>query len=120
MLEKFLQEKRAILDLDFVKVKIDQSEMRNGAQVAKRLRKSRSGGTPWMVILDADGNELASSDGPEGNCGYPLQPHEVDHFLQMLRSTSRRMTEQHFAKIARALDHYRASRKRPAGWRHET
>ena len=28
-------------------------------------------GIPWMVILDTDGKELISSDGPKGNIGYP-------------------------------------------------
>ena len=65
-----------------------------------------------MVILDADGKELISSDGPRGNCGYPLQPHEINHFLQMLRSTSTRMSEEHFTEIKQSLDEYRESRKR--------
>ena len=93
MLEKFLQEQNERLSLDFVAIKIDLSEMENGTEVAKRLRKSRTGGIPWMVILDANGKELVSSDGPQGNCGYPFRPHEVDHFLHMLRSTSTRMDE---------------------------
>ena len=112
MLEKFLQKQNEILTLDFVAVKIDLIKMENGAVVAKRLRKSRSGGIPWMVILDADGKELVSSDGPEGNCGYPLQPHEVDHFLNMLRSTSTRIDEKQLVEIKKALDEYREKRNK--------
>jgi len=112
VLEKFLQEQNEILTLDFVAVKIDLSEMENGAEVAKRLRKSRTGGIPWMVILDADGKELVSSDGPQGNCGYPLQPHEVDHFLNMLRSTSSRIDEKQLVEIKTALDEYREKRSK--------
>ncbi len=111
MLEKFLQEKSNILDSDFVAVKIDLSEMENGAEVGKRLRKSRGGGIPWMVILAADGEEILSSDGPKGNCGYPLHPHEIEHFLNMLRSTSTRMNEQQLAEIKRGLDEYRENRR---------
>ena len=37
--------------------------MELGQDVAKTLRKSRSGGIPWMVILDGNGKELISSDG---------------------------------------------------------
>ena len=85
MLEKFLQKQSDMLKRDYVDVKIDQSQMFNGQSVAKRLRKSRAGGIPWMVILDAEGKELISSDGPQGNCGYPLEPHEIAHFLSMLR-----------------------------------
>ena len=112
MLEKFLQEQNEILTLDFVAVKIDLSEMENGTEVAKRLRKSRTGGIPWMVILDGNGKELVSSDGPEGNCGYPLRPHEVDHFLNMLRTTSTRIDEKQLVKIKSALDEYREKRSK--------
>ena len=111
MLEKFLQEKSEIIELDFVAVKIDVSKMENGKDVAQRLRKSRTGGIPWMVIFDADGKELISSDGPKGNCGYPLHPHEIDHFLNMLRSTSTRTNEKQLAEIKKALDEYRERRR---------
>lgn len=110
MLEKFLQKQNEILELDFVAVKIDVSEMENGKEVAKRLRTTRTGGIPWMVILDAGGKELTTSDGPKGNCGYPLLPHEIDHFLSMLRSTSTRTTEKQLAEIKEALDEYRENR----------
>lgn len=112
MLEKFLQEKTNRLDADFVIVKIDLSETENGEEVGKRLRKSRDGGIPWMVILGADGEEILSSDGPQGNCGYPLQPHEIEHFLNMLRSTSTRMNETQLAEIKRGLDEYRENRRK--------
>ncbi len=112
MLEKFLQKMNGTLGADYVAVKIDLSEMENGAEVGKRLRKSRSGGIPWMVILDADGNELITSDGPKGNCGYPLRPHEIDHFLTMLRSTSKRITESQLTEIKGALDDYREKREK--------
>lgn len=111
MLEKFLQNKGEILDADFVVVKIDMSEMEKGAEVGKRLRKSLTGGIPWMVVLDADGNELITSDGPQGNCGYPLRPHEVDHFLTMLRSTSKRITDEQLLQVKKGLDEYREQRE---------
>ena len=63
-----------------------------------------------MVILGADGEEIVSSDGPKGNCGYPLLPHEIEHFVDMLRSTSTRMNEQQLAEIKRGLDEYRERR----------
>ena len=111
MLEKFLQKKSGILDADFVMVKIDESEMLNGEEVAKRLRKSRTGGIPWMVILDASGNELITSDGPQGNCGYPVHPDEIGHFLTMLRSTSTKMNDDQLTEIKLALDEYRETRE---------
>ncbi len=112
MLEKFLQKKREIIALDFVDVKIDLSEMEHGAAVGKRLRKARDGGIPWMVILDADGKELISSDGPKGNCGYPLLPHEIDHFLRMVRTTATRTSAAQLAELKQELDAYRESRNK--------
>ena len=62
MLEKFLHSMHETFDLDYVTLKIDTTAMQHGAEVAKRLRKSRTnGGIPWMVILDAEGEELISS-----------------------------------------------------------
>ena len=86
--------------------------MKHGAEVGKRLRKSRSGGIPWMVILDADGKELISSDGPEGNCGYPYQPHEIAHFVKMIRSTANDIDDKEIQKLKDALDQYRENREK--------
>ncbi len=79
----------SLLTEDYVVVKIDTDEMKNGAEIAKRLRGDRDGGIPWMVILDADGNELISADGPNGNIGCPIEPAGIVHFMNMLEQTSR-------------------------------
>ena len=80
----------AAMSKDYIEVKID-SRMQNSKQVIDRLRKERQGGIPWMTILDADGKELVTSDGPKGNVGCPVRDHEIDWFLKMvaqhLRST---------------------------------
>lgn len=110
-MEKFLQTNSKIIGRDYVELKIDTAEMENGDVVAKRLRKSRTGGIPWMVILDAEGKELISSDGPQGNCGYPLQPHEIEHFLSMVRKTADRTSEQHLEELKKSLDDYRKARE---------
>ena len=62
------------------------------------------GGIPWMVILKANGDELITSDGPMGNIGYPFQPVEIEHFLSMLKATSKRMTAEQMAAIGEALN----------------
>lgn len=111
MLEKFLQGQDEIVDADYVVLTIDVAKMKHGEAVANRLRTTKGGGIPWMAILSADGQELATSDGPQGNCGYPLEPHEIEHFLNMLRTTAKRITEDDLAKIQAALDDYRVKRK---------
>lgn len=104
MLEEFLKKNRELFEDDYVVVKIDTANMENGGDVAQRLRKDRPGGIPWMVILDADGNELITSNGPDGNIGCPILPHEVEHFLTMIQTTKQRASSETMAALAQALE----------------
>ena len=79
---------------DYVDLKIDTDRHKNGKAVADRLRGERTGGIPWMVITDATGKELVSSDGPEGNIGCPMSESERGWFVEMIRKT-----EQHMSKL---------------------
>ena len=78
--------------------------MTNGREVAGRLGKPEKGGIPWLVILDAAGEKLIASDGPKGNIGYPFEPHEIEYFLTMLKSTAERMDEGQLAEVETALN----------------
>jgi thioredoxin-related protein len=69
VLAQFVQDHQSLIATDYVDIKIDTTRMTNGEQVAARLSPKKSGGVPWMVILDAMGKELASSHGPDGNIG---------------------------------------------------
>ena len=91
---------------DFIIVKIDTDRMTHGKEVAERLRGERRGGIPWMVILDAAGKELITSDGPKGNVGCPMLPHERAFFIEMLEKTSQRMGKDGIALVKKALDAY--------------
>ena len=72
--------------------------------MAQRLRGTDGGGIPWMVILDANGEELITSDGRKGNVGYPVLPHEIEHFIVMLRTTARQMTADQIVQIEESLN----------------
>jgi len=87
-------------------VKIDMARMTHGEDVAKRLRKGRGGGIPWMVILDADGKELITSLGPKGNCGCPVLPHERDHFMNMVRQAAQTMTANDIDAVEKLLSEF--------------
>jgi thioredoxin-related protein len=104
-LEDFLArpEIMAILGPDFVAVKIDLDRMDNGKDVLATYRKGDGGGIPWFVFLDAKGKPLATSDGPKGNIGYPVAPHEIEHFLVMLKQTARKLEPAQLARIEAAL-----------------
>ena len=67
-----------------------------------KMKKERSGGMPWMVVLDRDGKELITSVGPKGNVGCPVQPDEIDYFVKMIESSSV-SNEQRLEKIRKAL-----------------
>ena len=56
-----------------------------------------------MVILDADGKELISSDGPKGNIGYPTTPEEIGYFVTMIEKTRKRMSAKQVAAIEQSL-----------------
>lgn len=107
------QEIAAILEQDFVDLKIDVDRMTHGRQVAQRIRGSNRGGIPWFAILDGQGQVLATSDGPKGNIGFPVQPHEIRHFIGMLKKTARRMSAEQLGTIEKALEESGAKLKGP-------
>ena len=78
--------------------------MTNGRELAGRLGKPEQSGIPWLVILDAAGEKLITSDGPKGNIGYPFEPHEIEYFLTMLKSTAAGMGEAKLADVETALN----------------
>lgn len=62
--------------------------MEGGQDVLDEMKKERSGGLPWMTILAGDGQEIISCVGPEGNIGCPVEPFEIDHFVEMIKQSS--------------------------------
>ena len=75
-------------------VKIATDKMDQGDDVFSELKQDRSGGMPWMVVLDGQGAEIISSVGPKGNVGCPIQPFEIEHFVDMIRESSDASEEQ--------------------------
>jgi thioredoxin-related protein len=104
-LEDFLArpEITEILSPDFLDTKIDIDRMDNGKDLLTTYRKGEAGGIPWFAILDAKGKVLATSDGSKGNIGYPGELHEIEHFLAMLKQTSRKMDAGQLDRIEAAL-----------------
>lgn len=104
-LESFLArpEIADVMARDYVDVKIDLDRMKNAKEVAARFRDNDKGGIPWFAVLDAAGKKLITSDGPEGNCGYPAAPAEIAHFMKMLGETRRNITGEQAAALEKAL-----------------
>ncbi len=93
---------------------IDTDRDKNGDKILKRLKGKRSGGLPWLVILDADGEELISSNRPPkgGNIGSPVQPEECDYFITMLEKTKTRLTDKDLELLAKELETHAKKHRR--------
>lgn len=111
VLSRFLHDHESQFASDYIDLKIDTMRMTHGEDVAARFQPEGSQGVPWMVILDASGKVLATSVGPDGNCGYPYQPQEIDHFISMLSDTRQQMTDDDLAVIRSDLAAYREARE---------
>ena len=101
-LSRFLDDHHDLVDKEFVLLKLD-SRYQHGQSVIGRLRPNQTGGIPWMVFLDSDGNPLITSDGPNGNIGYPAEPAEKVHFEQMLRASARHLNDADVESLLTAL-----------------
>jgi thioredoxin-related protein len=107
VLSRFMQEHGTVFAKDYVDIRLDTMRMTNGEAVAARYGSAEAGGVPWMVILDEAGKAMISSSGPDGNIGYPYQPGEVAHFINMLTETRKRLTDAELSMIAADLNAYR-------------
>lgn len=112
ILAQFVQDHSDLFGIDYIDVKIDTQRMLNADSALARFESKKSGGVPWMVILDASGKELASSFGPDGNIGYPYQPNEIKQFIAMLRDSRQRSTDDDLAKLEADLNAYRENREK--------
>ena len=111
MLEEFLETNKTLFADDYLVLKIDVDEMQHGDAVGKKLRGPRTGGIPWIVILDGDGAELVSSDGPGGNIGCPMQEAERAYFVSMIEKTMQHAPPGRLEEIAQALSEHAAKKR---------
>lgn len=120
MLEEFLgrQVTAPIFAKGWVDVMIDVDRDTHGKEVNERLMHKRSGGLPWMVILDGEGEEVVSSNAevPEHkgqNIGGPRNDWECAWFVEMLRrSRGDRVTPAEIEAVAADLEAYAAPNRR--------
>jgi thiol-disulfide isomerase/thioredoxin len=107
-LTELLGELQTDLNRDYVIVKIDTARMTGGEALEEKLRKHEgkdaSGGIPWMVVLDAEGQPLFTSDAAQGNIGCPVLDWEVEHFLMMLDYTCQSLETDDLARLRKTVD----------------
>jgi thiol-disulfide isomerase/thioredoxin len=93
----------AVIGKDFVDVKIDQDRMTGGKELLDRYNTAKSAGIPWFAFTDAAGKTIVTSDGPKGTIGFPATPEEIEHFVKMLKTTKKRITDQEITALAESL-----------------
>jgi thioredoxin-related protein len=94
----------AILERDFLVLKVDIDRMTAGKDVMKRFRGQAPGGIPWYVILDSNGKSLGTADAPGQNIGYPLEPKEIDAFLGLLKGQCRHIEAGQLERLRHSLE----------------
>jgi hypothetical protein len=86
--------------------------MENGEQAATKLGHSANSGLPWITILDSSGDEIISSESPQGNIGCPITEKECRYFMTMIEQSKQRLTNQQTTDLATALNAYVAPKRR--------
>lgn len=121
MLEEFLGRDvtAPIYHQGWVDVMIDVDRDAGGRQINERLMAGRSGGLPWMIVLDAGGKELVTSnaqvEGHQGrNIGGPRADWEQAWLVEMLRrSKGAKVTDSELDRVAEDLAEYSKPKPKP-------
>lgn len=98
-LSRFMEEHADVLDRSFVYLTIDAARSLRGPDVIKRLRTDGSIGIPWIGILNADGNVVATQ------LGFPsTKSNEIEDFVTFLSSNAPRLTAEQLAQMRSDLN----------------
>ncbi|QDV22564.1 thioredoxin family protein [Aureliella helgolandensis] len=92
---------------DFIWVKMDH-RWTGAKEIMAKLRDGAEGGIPWFVILDAQGEKLATSNDPSTgkNIGFPSVQNGRKHFANILNATRQRMTEPEVQALVDAIESF--------------
>lgn len=104
LLSGFLDANRT-WEKDFIWVKMDH-RWTGAKDIMEELRDGAEGGIPWFVVLDAQGEKLATSNDPNTgkNIGFPSSPGGRKHLANILNATCQRMTEAEVQSLVDAID----------------
>lgn len=102
-LSRFLQDNR-VWEKDYRWVKMDH-RFEGAQQLMSELRDGAEGGIPWLAILDASGEKLATSNEPdsERNIGFPSTQAGRAYFEAMLRTTRQRLSDEEISELVGRL-----------------
>ena len=91
-----------VFNAAYVPVKLDVDRMTGGKELAGK-HGGENQGLPFVVVLDPKGTKLADSAGPKGNVGFPVEPHEIAHFMKIIRDTAKTLTPEQLALLEKGL-----------------
>jgi hypothetical protein len=103
-LTRWMDDQRAVLEKDYVLVKVMGSVDKNYKVVRPLLPGSQSQGIPYHAIVEPDGTVLVTSKGPNGNIGMPSGAEGILHLKHMLEQTAQRITGDDIATLAKSLE----------------
>ena len=93
-----------VFEKAFVSVKIDVDRMTGGKKMDEKYRGDRSGGIPFFVIVDKSGKGLADGFDASGkNVGFPVAPHEIEHFMKVMKEHAPKLSETDFTALSLGL-----------------
>jgi protocatechuate 3,4-dioxygenase beta subunit len=101
LMTRWLNANRELLSRDFVLARVDARD-EHAEKLVVQVR-GEMGTAPWLAICDARGKPLATSDGPEGNIGYPATAADCRALAAMFNKTIRRLTAEDIQRMIEAL-----------------
>ncbi|MAH66997.1 MAG: hypothetical protein CMJ27_11530 [Phycisphaerae bacterium] len=105
---------KAILTRHLVDCKIDTDRDTGGKAIFEAYTKGESTGIPWFVFLAGDGRTLATSDGPDGNVGFPSTDGEIGAFTTALKKADPTFTDAEIDTLSKSLVANRKAREAKA------
>ena len=105
---------KAILARHVVDCKIDTDRDTGGKAIFEAYTKGESTGIPWFVFLAGDGRTLATSDGPDGNVGFPSTDGEIGAFTTALKKADPTFTDAEIDTLSKSLVANRKAREAKA------
>jgi hypothetical protein len=102
-LARWLDDHHAMLEKDYVMLKIDDWSDENGTSVAQRVTGGRRFGIPFHAIFDWDQKLLIDSEGVLGNIGFPSGYEGRKHMRKMLMTTRERLVDAEIEQIVDSL-----------------
>jgi hypothetical protein len=102
-LARWMDDQHAVLEKDYVLVKIIGGVDKNSEAVEPLLPGSKMEGIPYHAIVEPDGKVLITSKGPLGNIGMPSEVEDIRHLKRMLEQTAQKLSAAEIAALGESL-----------------